>query len=366
MFGLLQNIWTVFLDTAFWLLLGLLAAGFIKSYISEETMQRWVGGSGFAAVTRAALFGAPLPLCSCGVLPAAIGLHRSGASKEATVSFLISTPETSIDSIAVTYALMGPVMAVYRPVAALVSAVVTGLMTALVNSEMTAAVTPAQTPASCCSGEQEPAGKSGCAGSAEAETEQSCCTTGPATVARQNRLSGAFKYAASELLDDIAGWMAVGIVIAGAMLTYIPPDWLAQWGHGLSAMLVMLVVGIPMYICAVASTPVAAGLILAGVSPGVALVFLLVGPATNIAGLVLVSKELGIKVTAVYLAGISVISVGMGLLLEYLLRTTALQIDVRLGEANMMLPMFLTWGSAFLLLVLAIKPLRRLLFPKLG
>ena len=131
MFELLQNIWTVFLDTAFWLLLGLLAAGFIKSYISEDTMRRWVGGSGFAAVSRAALFGAPLPLCSCGVLPAAIGLHRSGASKEATVSFLISTPETSVDSIAVTYALMGPVMAVYRPVAALVSAVGTGLMTTL-------------------------------------------------------------------------------------------------------------------------------------------------------------------------------------------------------------------------------------------
>jgi uncharacterized membrane protein YraQ (UPF0718 family) len=366
MFELLQNIWTVFLDTAFWLLLGLLAAGFIKSYISEDTMQRWVGGSGFAAVSRAALFGAPLPLCSCGVLPAAIGLHRSGASKEATVSFLISTPETSVDSIAVTYALMGPVMAVYRPIAALVSAVVTGLMTAFVNSEMTPAVMSPQTPASCCSWESGSAEKSCCTGSAEAEPVQGCCSSEPAVVVRQNRLLSAFRYAASELLDDIAAWMAFGIVIAGVMLTYIPPDWLAQWGQGLSAMLLMLVVGIPMYICAVASTPVAAGLILAGVSPGVALVFLLVGPATNIAGLVLVSKELGVKVTAVYLTGISVISVGMGLLLEYLLQSTALQIDVRLGEANMMLPMFLTWGSAILLLILAIKPLRRLLLPKLG
>ena len=159
--------------------------------------------------------------------------------------------------------------------------------------------------------------------------------------------------------------MAVGIVIAGVMLTFIPPDWLAQWGQGLFAMLVMLVVGVPMYICAVASTPIAAGMILAGVSPGVALVFLLVGPATNIAGLALVSKELGIKVTAVYLAGISVISVAMGLLLEYLLQSTSWQVDVRLGEANMMLPMFLTWGSALLLLVLAIRPLRKALFPKL-
>ncbi len=366
MIELLLNIWTVFLDTAFWLLLGLLAAGFIKSYIAEDTMQRWVGGKGFAAVSRAALFGAPLPLCSCGVLPAAIGLRRSGASKEATVSFLISTPETSVDSIAVTYALMGPLMAVYRPIAALVSAIVTGMMTALVNNEVTAAVVSADTVPSCCSHEQKPEEKSCCASADEQKHEQGCCgSIEHTTVEKQNRFLSAISYAASELLDDIAAWMAVGIVIAGVMLTFIPPDWLAQWGQGLFAMLVMLVVGIPMYICAVASTPIAAGMILAGVSPGVALVFLLVGPATNIAGLALVSKELGIKVTAVYLAGISAISVAMGLLLEHLLQSTDWQVDVRLGEANMMLPMFLTWGSAFLLLVLAIRPLRKALFPGL-
>ncbi len=362
---LLTNIWAVFLDTAFWLLLGLLAAGFIKSYISEDTMQRWVGGNGLAAVSRAALFGAPLPLCSCGVLPAAIGLHRSGASKEATVSFLISTPETSVDSVAVTYALMGPLMAVYRPIAALTSAVITGLLTALVNNEVTTATAVAESQ-SCCSKESASIEKSSCAGSTEEVHEPDCCSTEQTIVEKQNRFFIAIRYAASELLDDIAAWMAVGIVIAGVMLTYIPPDWLAQWGQGLFAMLVMLVVGIPMYICAVASTPVAAGLILAGVSPGAALVFLLVGPATNIAGLALISKELGIKVTAVYLAGISVVSVAMGLLLEYLLQVTTWQVDVRLGEANMMLPMFLAWGSAILLLVLAIKPLRRRLLPKLG
>lgn len=365
MLELLLNIWAVFLDTAFWLLLGLLAAGLIKSYISEDSMQRWVGGSGLAAVSRAALFGAPLPLCSCGVLPAAIGLHRSGASKEATVSFLISTPETSVDSVAVTYALMGPLMAVYRPIAALVSAVITGLLTAFVNNEVTAdtALTEAS---SCCSHESTPAEKSCCAASNEAAHEPACCSAEQTVVEKQNRLLSAIRYALSELLDDIAAWMAIGIIIAGVMLTYIPPDWLAQWGQGLSAMLVMLVVGIPMYICAVASTPVAAGLILAGVSPGAALVFLLVGPATNIAGLALISKELGVKVTAVYLAGISVISVAMGLLLEYLLQTTTWQVDVRLGEANMMLPMFLSWGSAILLLVFAVKPLRHSLFPGLG
>jgi uncharacterized protein len=110
MIDLLNNIWMVYLDTEVWLMVGLISAGLVKAYIPADAMQRWLGGKGFAAVGRAALFGAPLPLCSCGVLPAALGLRRAGASKEATVSFLISTPETSIDSVAVTYALMGPLM----------------------------------------------------------------------------------------------------------------------------------------------------------------------------------------------------------------------------------------------------------------
>jgi len=364
MLELLNNIWAVFLDTAFWLLLGLLAAGFIKSYITEDTMHRWVGGTGIGAVSRAALFGAPLPLCSCGVLPAAIGLRRAGASREATVSFLISTPETSVDSVAVTYALMGPFMALYRPIAAVTSAVITGLMTALVNNETVSEV--ATETSECCSKNTDMAEKSCCSAATGSEGASSCCATEQAVAEKPNRFFSAIRYASSELLDDIATWMAVGIIIAGAMLTYVPPDWLAQWGSGLPAMLVMLLVGIPMYICAVASTPVAAGMILAGVSPGVALVFLLVGPATNIAGLALISKELGFRVTVVYLAGLSVVSIAMGLLLEYLLQTTTWQVDVRLGEANMMLPMWLSWGSALLLLILAIKPLRRLLLPKLA
>lgn len=366
MVELMLNIWAVFLDTAFWLVLGLMAAGLIRSFIAEETMQRWVGGSGFAAVSRAALFGAPLPLCSCGVLPAAIGLRRSGASREATISFLISTPETSVDSIAVTYALMGPVMAVYRPIAALVSAIVTGMMTALAGGVATGAVAAGKAAPACCEHDAEVT-QSCCGPDRAAGSEDTCCSAEPAVSGeQQNRLLSAVKYAATELLDDIAGWMALGIVIAGVMLTYVPPEWLAQWGQGVFAMLIMLVVGIPMYICAVASTPVAAGLILAGVSPGVALVFLLVGPATNIAGLALVRRELGLRVTLIYLTGIAVISVAMGLLLEYLLGSTGWQVDARLGEAHTMLPMFLTWGAALLLLILAIRPLRRLLFPRLG
>ncbi len=366
--NLLNNIWLVFLDTAFWLLIGLLAAGFIKSFIAEDTMQRWVGGHGIGAILRAALFGAPLPLCSCGVLPAAIGLHRAGASKEATVSFLISTPETSIDSVAVTYALMGPVMAIFRPFAALVNAVGTGLLTTLLADDKASEIIPEKASSgtvetSCCSSKKqqpETVTSSCCADEQPEPVNQqqavkSCCSQDKEVKASPNKFILVLSYAGAELLDDISKWLAFGIVLAGIMLTFIPPDWLAQWGGGLTAMLVMLVVGIPMYICAVASTPVAAGLLLAGVSPGAVLVFLLVGPATNIASFALLKRELGLKVTGMYLFGLSVLSLMMGLLLEWLLEVQNWQIEASLGEAHAMLPGMVSWASAFILIFLAIK-----------
>jgi len=349
---LLMNIWAVYLDTAFWLLLGLLAAGLVKTYIPEDMMTRWLGGHGISAVGRAALFGAPLPLCSCGVLPAAMGLHRSGASKEATVSFLISTPETSIDSVAVTYALMGPVMAIYRPIAALMSAIVTGVMVAFVgepagekqtNNMQNDVSDCGSNETSCCS-----------------KVEPTCC--GSEQAVQVNRLLQVMRYAGAELLDDISKWLFIGIVVAGVMMTVIPPGWLSQWGSGLPAMLVMLAIGVPMYICAVASTPIAAGLILAGISPGTVLVFLLVGPATNIAGIILVRKELGTKVTAIYLLGLSVVSVSMGLLLDWLLVGNGFQVNVDVSAADYMLPEIIRWISALLLLLLAIPKIRKPLF----
>ena len=373
---LLNNIWLVFLDTAFWLLLGLLAAGLIKLFISEDTMRRWVGGRGLPSILRAALFGAPLPLCSCGVLPAAIGLRRAGASKEATVAFLISTPETSIDSVFVTYALMGPVMAIFRPVSALVNAIGTGLLTALVSDDdvHNKSGAPDAIVENCCSSSEskQQAEVSSCCSEKKEQVEKDCCSenvdkgnTAEVPGKPTSKLLRALSYAGAELLDDISKWLFIGIALAGVMLTFIPPDWLAQWGQGLPAMLIMLVVGVPMYICAVASTPVAAGLLLAGVSPGAVLIFLLVGPATNIASFVLLKQELGLKVTLVYLSGISVLSLMMGLVLEWMLNAKQWQIEANLGEAHAMLPGYIAWASAFLLIFLAIKPLRRTFLPML-
>ena len=350
MLELLNNIWQVYLDTAVWLLLGLVAAGLVKVYIPEQAMHRWLGGRGFSAVGRAALFGAPLPLCSCGVLPVALGLRRAGASKEATVSFLISTPETSIDSVTVTYALMGPVMAVYRPLAAIMSAMLTGVLVAFIK-------------------DAEPSGQARSSGGKAVSAccdvgdnaADSCCNIEP--VKATNRLKQAVHYAGSELLDDISKWLAFGIIFAGVMVTVVPEGWLAQWGQGVMAMLVMLVVGIPMYICAVASTPVAAGLLLAGVSPGAVLVFLLVGPATNIAGLMLIRQELGGRVTLVYLAGIALVSIAMGVLLDFLLGYFGLQLKSSMQQQYNFLPYEVSLLSGVVLLLLVVPAIRNRLIP---
>jgi hypothetical protein len=167
------------------------------------------------------------------------------------------------------------------------------------------------------------------------------------------------RYAASEIIDDIALWLAIGIVLAGAVATWVPPQALAEWGSGLPAMVLMLLVGIPMYICATASTPVAAALLLAGISPGTVLVFLLAGPATNIATLAVLHKELGRGVLAAYLAGIALSSIGLGLLLDLLLARFNLNVVAQMGEGGELVPSWLAWGSAVLLGLLAIKPIRR-------
>ncbi len=338
---LLNNTLSLYLDAAPWLLLGLVAAGLIKAWVPDELLTRWMGGRGLWPVTRAALIGAPLPLCSCGVLPAALGLHRGGASRSSTVSFLIATPETGVDSIAVSYALLGPFMAVVRPIAAILSAIFTGLLSALVPETKKEPELEEASCSSCCS--------------------SSCSAPAAVPVSFLQKSRQGLRFAATDILDDIALWLAIGIVLAGIVTTFIPPLALAEWGSGLPAMVLMLLVGIPMYICATASTPVAAALLLAGISPGTVLVFLLAGPATNIATLAVVKKELGKGVLAVYLLGIAVASIAFGLLTDVVAISMAVDISAELGKGEELIPQWMTWLSAVVLVVLAVKPIRKIM-----
>lgn len=392
------NLLAIALDAAPWLLLGLAAAGLIKALIPEELLRRMLGGAGFKPVLRGALIGAPLPLCSCGAIPLGLALHRGGASRGATTAFMVGTPGVGADSLALTYALLGPFMAVVRPLGAICSAVVAGL---LVNLLPVATTTPPPRPAATAgntttSGADDqpvatafplsvsppkpgPAPANGCGPSCSCAGESSPTATdhgvfpmaagagagggipggqSPDLVAR---LKAGLRYTFSEVLDDIAWWLLLGLVLAAGLLTIAPPGVLGQYAVGPVAMLAMALIGIPMYLCAQAVTPVAAALIVAGVSPGTALVLLLAGPITSIATLAVLRREFGLAATAVYVTAVAGVAIAAGLLTDTMITILSLDIPAQLGAAGQLLPEIIKYPALALLLLLASKPLRTFL-----
>jgi hypothetical protein len=277
-------------------------------------------------VWKAALLGIPIPLCSCGLIPAAVGLRKRGAGRGATLSFLISTPETDIDSIALTWAMLGPVWAVIRPVAAMLVAVATGLVANLLPDDHVAA------------GE---AGTCSCCGDAE-------------SAGHPSRLRRTFRFVFQELIPDIGFWLLLGLGLSGLIVVLLPPDLLATLpGGAFVQMLCALVIGVPLYICAAASTPLAAALLMKGLVPGAALVLLLTGPATNLASALVISRQLGKAGTALYLGGLAAGSLLAGLAVEALAPTWKLA-DIQIhGE----------WFPSWLASTLAVLLLAAIVFP---
>lgn len=337
---LAENFLSLFMESAPWLLLGLLVAGVMHELVPVSLLQKHMGSNSVGAVTKAAVIGAPLPLCSCGVIPAAIGLRRSGASKPATVSFLVSTPETGVDSVSVSYALLGPVFAIVRPIAAVISAIYAGLMVKWLGDKESADIHAAQhasvpQSASCCSSQKaqpeatEIAEARACCDDSQApvnaNTQSSCCSKAEVPEASSMSVVGKAKsvwqYATGKLLDDIIVWLLIGLALAAAIKTWVPTDFLTQWGDGFIAMMVMAVIGIPMYICATASTPIAVGFLAAGLSPGAVLVFLMAGPATNISTMGMINQEMGRRTLALYLFSVISMSIVSGYALNILVNT---------------------------------------------
>lgn len=287
-----QNFLALFIESAPWLLLGLLVAGIMHELVPVSFLEKHMGSSSFGSISKAAIIGAPLPLCSCGVIPAALGLRRSGASKSSTISFLVSTPETGVDSVSVSYALLGPLYAIVRPVAAILSAIYAGLMVRFFaesdeKKEAQLGQAEAMQSSSCCGSKPEPKPEP------KAQVASSCCGGEKKAVhshvseealpakSQPSKITSVLAYASGKLLEDIVVWLLVGLALAAAIKTWVPTDFLTQWGDGVIAMLVMAIIGIPMYICATASTPLAVGFLAAGLSPGAILVFLMAGPATD-------------------------------------------------------------------------------------
>ena len=261
----------VFAAMSPWLVAGFFAAGVIAVWIPRSWVNRVMGGSsGFSGILRAVLVGVPLPICSCGVLPIATGLRRSGAGKGATAAFLISTPQTGIDSILATYALMGPVFAIARPLAAALTGIIGGAVVSAVGGDDA---------------------------SASAVEDAAPAARGLKAILWQ---------AYRRLLGSVVKPLAIGLAISALVTVLVPDGFFAEafGGRDWLAMPAMAIVGFPMYVCSTASIPIAASLILKGVSPGAAFVFLMVGPAMNAMSVTTVASLIGRKAAAAYVATI--------------------------------------------------------------
>lgn len=330
----LRESWSLFLLMAPYLLLGFLVSGALYVYIPKDRMVRHLGKPGIASVMKAALFGVPLPLCSCGVIPAALSLRKQGASRGATLSFLISTPQTGIDSIMATYSLMGGFIALMRPLFSTLTAVTTGILANLLLEK--------EAP--------HPPG--------HAHDE------GASRFHAPGRFRKIFSYGLRDHLGGVYRWLLVGLVLGAVVTVSLPTQQKIPQGeicqrhdfhspdlpfkqvglrtadllapnpssaaaiafrgflvshNELLCMLLMIVVGVPLYICATGSIPLAMAFMQAGLSPGAAFVFLMVGPATNVTTIVMALRYLGKKATLIYLACI----VCVGLLSGYAINDLA-------------------------------------------
>ena len=346
LYEILLASWDLLQQASLYILFGLLVGGLLKVFLSPAYVANHLGTGRFSSVFKAALLGIPIPLCSCGVLPAAASLKKQGANNGATTAFLISTPESGVDSISITWALLDPIMTVARPISAFISAFAAGIAENLFNPpENVNRVKPdLSCPIdNCCDGVDCPPG--------EHKRHHSLL----------EKIRVGIKYGATDLWADLAGWFFVGILLAGLITVLVPDDMISKYlGGGLSSMLFMLAFGIPLYICATASTPIAAAFIMKGVSPGTALVFLLVGPATNVTSLSVLIGLLGKRATALYLVSIAVVSVLCGLTVDAVYLSLGISAGAVVGQAAEILPHRLMLAATLLLLVLSIQPLYRI------
>lgn len=338
---LLQS-WNILLESSVFILFGLIVSGLLRVFLNPGSVSRHLGQGRFKSVFKASLMGIPIPLCSCGVLPAAAALKKQGANNGAVTSFLISTPESGVDSIAITYALMDPIMTVVRPVAAFVTAFAAGISENLLGKpDTTRPIVPdLSCPVDgCCDGQN-----------CRPEVHRNHHRFG-------EKIKAGFQFAFTDVWADLAVWFLFGLLLSGIITVMIPESVFSRYmGGGIGSMLIMLGVGIPIYICATASTPIAATLILQGVSPGAALVFLMTGPATNVTSLTVLVRVLGRRATGIYLAAIAICAVGFGLLVDWIYKALGVSAQAVVGHAGEAIPHTVELAGAILILALSVNP----------
>lgn len=303
---ILVSFWNVLAMMSPWLLGGFLLAGVVSIFLPKAWVEKTMGKSrGWRGILNAVLIGVPLPVCSCGVLPLTAGLRKAGAGKGASAAFLISTPQTGLDSILATYSLLGPFFAVARPLAALLTGLVGGVAVDLV-AHGDDGTPPPEAPKKCCC----------------------CCChkNSEKVVANSEQVGGLYSRVvqilrkADELLGEIVRPLLIGLLVAAAVTVFVPENFFADvfGGRDWLAMPAMVLIGFPMYVCSTASIPIALSLVLKGISPGAAFVFLMVGPAINAASLATVAKLIGVRATVVYALVIALGSIACGVLVNLL------------------------------------------------
>ena len=334
-----KTLWELTLEMSPYLLLGFLIAGLLNGVFSKGWLQRQLGKPGWKSSIKAALFGVPLPLCSCGVIPTGVSLHKKGASKGATTSFLISTPQTGVDSILVTYALMGWAYAIIRPIIAFITGIFGGFFVDKFDKV-----------------------------EEEVKDVESCsdCAVEPSS---QNWFDRIFKYAFVDFLQDISRWLIIGLVLASIISMLVPDQFFEQGilSEPIIGMLIVLAASIPLYVCATASVPIAAVLLMKGISPGAAIVFLMAGPATNIATFTVIWNAIGKRMTLIYVATIVGGAMFFGLIIDYVFPASwqsYFSITEVVSQHHHLLPYWLSFGSALILIALVINGEIQKLIPK--
>jgi len=278
-------IFSIFNEMSFYLLLGFLFAGILHVLVPQQIFSKYLSKNNWLSVLYATLFGIPLPLCSCGVIPASMALYKEGASKGAVISFLIATPQTGIDSIIATYSLLGLPFAIIRPVAAFFTSIFAGLTTNIFTSEN--------------------------------KSVQIVNNKKNEKLSFSKKIKRIFQYGYVEMMEDIGKMLLFGLVIAGLIAYFVPDNFFTVFkGNTLLSMLLILIVAVPMYVCATGSIPIAIALMLKGMSPGTALVLLMAGPAANIASMMVIGKVLGKKTFVIYLITLVVGAIGFGLFVD--------------------------------------------------
>ena len=346
----MQEVLNLINEMSPYLLLGFFFAGVMHAFVPGMVYNRYLGDKGFKSVFYGALFGIPLPLCSCGVIPTAMSLRKQGASRGATASFLIATPETGVDSIIATYSILGLPFAIIRPIAAFCNAIMGGW---LINKfgdkeEVVSADTSANT--CCCQHEHS-------------HEENTCSCHHVQGESHHDGFLGkmreALRFGFVEMMEDIGKWLVVGLVIAGLITVFVPDDFFALFRENTQlSMLLVLCIAIPMYICATGSIPIAVALMMKGLTPGAALVLLMAGPACNMASILVINKALGRKSLVLYLVSIITMAILWGHAVDYLLPAEWFHISLTTSSCGMEeRASWLNWSSTIALGILLLNAL---------